>query len=451
MNIVLIVLDTARGDMTNTLIQKGDLPNLAKLATDGHFYLDARANGPWTVPSHAAMFTGEYPSDTGINGNDPTYGSVPLVNELKERGYTTGGFSANPWLSHEFEFTRPFDAFFNQFDYYPDGISCSTLFGSNGPKDLLESYLSEISDKPIARSAYNTAFFAYQRLFRQDSGGSYLLSRAADWLSSSTRRFAFVNVTEPHLAYDLPSKWLPEGITQADLDNIEQNTALYNAGVSTVSEEEFEVLRRTYESTLKYIDSRIGQLVDQAGDETVFIVAGDHGEHFGEYGRFGHQYSLHRELLHVPLVVHGPPVSSETIEETVELRSLYQYIIDLADEIENTDRLPDCQYHIAETVSPTPSIESLDERSSTEPPEYVHRYAGGARCITDGGVKLVEFPNGETEIVDERDNSDSIDEDRREALYATLIDIRGKMDFGSQVGVEISQGVKSRLDDLGYV
>lgn len=66
-----------------------------------------------------------------------------------------------------------------------------------------------------------------------------------------------------------------------------------------------------YRQELAFMDAQLGRLVDAleadgALDDTVVVVAGDHGEAFGEHGHRHHLTSVHDEQVHVPLVVHVP-------------------------------------------------------------------------------------------------------------------------------------------------
>lgn len=62
-----------------------------------------------------------------------------------------------------------------------------------------------------------------------------------------------------------------------------------------------------YDAELAYFDAQLARLLAAVDlDETVVIVAGDHGEAFGERGHRHHLSSVHAEQVHVPLVVHVP-------------------------------------------------------------------------------------------------------------------------------------------------
>lgn len=441
-------MDTARGDVVNSMISSGELPNLSKMATEGQFYTNARSNGPWTVPSHAALFSGKYPNETGVNGNDPNYETVPLIEELKEKGFTTGGFSSNPWLSSEFNFDESFDIFRNQFEYYPEAATVEEILNSSDSlKQIVANGVSELREASARKVLMNLLFSVYRYTLRDDSGASWLFKQTVDWLNDGDQQFAFVNVTEPHLAYELPENWLPDGISQQKLTNTQQDPVLHNAGVSTISDADLELLNSVYKSTLRYLDSELGKLYNHAPNDTIFIITSDHGEHFGEYGRFGHQYSLYKELLHVPLLIYAPWIESKDIDSMVELRSLYNSVLDISDC--NFVAIPEIDHHIAETISPTPTIESLKNKSG-EVKEYVKRYGNDARCISDGKRKLIEFADGSTEIVENNHSEKDLGE-IKQTLHRKLVSECGEITYEKRREIEYSAEIKSRLDDLGYV
>ena len=449
MNILFVVMDTARGDITNSMIAGGELNTLSSLADNGQFYRNAHANGPWTVPSHAAMFSGEYPTSMGVTGDSPTYNRIPLIDDLSEFGFETACFSANPWLSPEFGFDTSFDYFYNKYDYYQDGFSMADIATSGKSiTKILTDFSNGLKKNSVHKTLANFGFWIYQRLQREDTGGSHLLSRTEQWINDGKNRFAFVNITEPHLSYKLPADFLPAHVDGSQLKRIQQDTVAHNAGCSRISKSDCTLLRQVYQATLRYVDSLLGRTIEGLNDDTVVIVTGDHGEHFGEHGRFGHQYSLYQELLHVPLVVSGGRVEKETIDDLVELRNLYQLILEISNK--SVDRLPSKNYHIAETVSPTPPINDLREQEGSNVPAYVEQYADGARCIMDNKMKLVEFADRSLTVVETVDCIEP-DANRIDALHERLITECGEISYDSHSKLDVSDSVESRLDDLGYV
>jgi arylsulfatase A-like enzyme len=66
-----------------------------------------------------------------------------------------------------------------------------------------------------------------------------------------------------------------------------------------------------YDAELRCLDDRLRDLFSElermdALDNTLVVIAGDHGEGFGEHGFFDHANSLYEEEVHVPLIVREP-------------------------------------------------------------------------------------------------------------------------------------------------
>lgn len=71
--------------------------------------------------------------------------------------------------------------------------------------------------------------------------------------------------------------------------------------------------REQYLNAIRYVDTFVGELIRAYesrgyGDNTLFVILGDHGEAFGEHGRSQHDLVIYEEGLQVPMVVYGPGV-----------------------------------------------------------------------------------------------------------------------------------------------
>lgn len=66
-------------------------------------------------------------------------------------------------------------------------------------------------------------------------------------------------------------------------------------------------------------------------DNTLVIVAADHGEGHGDHGYHGHSFVVYQELVHVPLVVHYPDrfPQARHIHNNVSTRRLFHTILDI--------------------------------------------------------------------------------------------------------------------------
>ncbi|MFH1999037.1 MAG: sulfatase-like hydrolase/transferase, partial [Planctomycetota bacterium] len=127
-NIILITMDTTRLDHISCYgYFRKTTPRLDLLAEEGQVFDRAVAVSSWTLPTHASLFTGLYPSTHGAHyadegktnlsdavdvGKMDLYGtfranglpeeSITLAEMLKEKGYVTGGIGAGPWLKPVF-------------------------------------------------------------------------------------------------------------------------------------------------------------------------------------------------------------------------------------------------------------------------------------------------------------------------------------------------------------
>src|SRR5271156_1381345 len=69
-NVVLVSLDTTRADHLGCYgYSRPTSPNLDRLAAGGVRCTCARAQAPWTVPSHMSLFTSLLPSHNGVEND----------------------------------------------------------------------------------------------------------------------------------------------------------------------------------------------------------------------------------------------------------------------------------------------------------------------------------------------------------------------------------------------
>src|SRR5262249_51387123 len=111
-DVILVSLDTTRADHMSTYgYARQTSPTLPARAKAARNFTQARSPAEWTVPGHASMLTGMYPSRHGAHyagswtAGPEIYGRrrvfplaedrVTLAEVLRSRGYRTGGFVAN--------------------------------------------------------------------------------------------------------------------------------------------------------------------------------------------------------------------------------------------------------------------------------------------------------------------------------------------------------------------
>jgi hypothetical protein len=138
--IVLISLDTLRPDHLGTYGHVRDTsPVLDALADRGVVFEDASSTSPWTLPAHASMLTGLYPSQANVRRSPERLPeSIPtLAAQFRDAGYRTVGIASNLWFTIG-GFSQGFDEWENLDDKVAD-----LLHGIENPTEQTPEGLSE--------------------------------------------------------------------------------------------------------------------------------------------------------------------------------------------------------------------------------------------------------------------------------------------------------------------
>ncbi|MFT4946279.1 MAG: arylsulfatase A-like enzyme, partial [Natronomonas sp.] len=112
-NVIFVLLDTLRADRVSALgYDRETTPNFDAFADDATLFTDAVAQAPWSIPSHASLFTGKYPEEHGATITSPILsGERTLAERLSENGYETYAVSPNDYVRPATGFARGFDSY----------------------------------------------------------------------------------------------------------------------------------------------------------------------------------------------------------------------------------------------------------------------------------------------------------------------------------------------------
>jgi arylsulfatase A-like enzyme len=320
-HVVLVVLDTVRADGAGLGVPgPSAMPGLQAFARDAAVYPDAYSTSPWTLPSHASLFTGAWVWRHGCDEQHRRLGGeLPtLAGRLAAAGYATGAVSANAWVGPDFGLDRGFERFVRAWQLVDRGGDLAGIrrTGRAGGRTDLGEALRRARAGGVAASTVNTLHHLLWRR-RGRLGGERVARRSvalARELSASGRPvFLFVNFLDAHLPY-----WPRRRYRRAALGpaarrarRLDQDPWAFVAGRSPKTEEELRLLRGLYAAELAQLDGVVGRLFEGVDatlglEDTVVVVVSDHGEHLGEHGLMDHQYSLSETLLRVPLAVRWP-------------------------------------------------------------------------------------------------------------------------------------------------
>jgi arylsulfatase A-like enzyme len=318
-NVLLIIWDTARAASLSLYgAPFRTTPVLDSLARHGATFDEAYSTSSWTLPSHASMFTGAYASETETDFAAALPAGRPTLAELlRDRGYATGGFTANLMA------TRAESGLARGFARYEDFVPSLREILHSTPytqADIAVVLLELVHSgnyrriwPELKRASFETNFTVNSHEVKRTP------QVAADFLAwqgslpAGRPYFAFLNFFDAHDPYRPP----PEDLA-----------AVGDTARSTLAR---------YHGALHYVDRHMGTMLQELArrgglENTIVIVTSDHGEQFGEHGLTLHGNSLYRQALHVPFVLVFPPrvAAGVRVAQPVTLRDLPATVLELA-------------------------------------------------------------------------------------------------------------------------
>ena len=331
-NVLLVVLDTVRKDHLMPYgYDRETTPELNAFAEEATVFDNAVAPAPWTLPVHASMFTGQYPTEHGADQESPYLDDVAtLASVLSEGGYQTACYSSNAWITPYTNLTQGFDRQDSFFKAIP-GNALSGPLGRVWRAINDSDRLRSIASRLVRAGAKVHARFASSE--GSDSKTPSVIDRTQSFIEDTDDDwFAFVNLMDAHLPYYPPEEYRKQLAPDVDPAAVCQNSKEFNSGARDIDDEEWEAIRKLYDAELAHMDAELGRLFDwlrETGrwEETTVVVCADHGELLGEHNLYGHEFALYDELINVPLLVDHPSLEADRRDDLVELLDLYHTIL----------------------------------------------------------------------------------------------------------------------------
>lgn len=253
LNVVFILVDTLRADRVGAYgYERPTSPTIDALAAQGILFRNVLAQSTWTKSSMASLWTGTYPASNGVvrfNHVLPQEALLP-AEIFRQAGYRTAGIWRNGWVAPNFGFDQGFEFYLNP----KPGRERQRLESGHPSGRLLPG-----TDEDLVQSAFEFI----------DSFGR-------------ERFFLYLHFMDLHqYVYD-------------------ESSARFGTSYSDVYDQSIHWIDRLIGLVLDRIDS-VGQL-----ENTLVVIASDHGEAFLEHGLEGHARNLYSEVVNVPLVIALP-------------------------------------------------------------------------------------------------------------------------------------------------
>jgi len=367
-NVVLIVLDTLRADRMSCYgYGRPTTPFLDVFAEESTLFERAVVPGQWTIPSHASLFTGMYPTTHMTTQIYDSLGEElsTLAELLRADGYRTVGFCNNPLLGVvDNDLDRGFEEFYNYggaVPNYPDlARSQPRAFGRLAErfKRVMRTLTAPFQNQFAHNSALlriamhpwivplwqgSVNFKGNTKRSLHDVVGYLRAHRAGN---DERPVFAFINLMETHLPYRPPTRFARRLAPYYE-DDAEAKTFMegYNREhyrwmiplTEPLGELEDRVLNDLYDAEVAYQDRLLRRLLKDlskpaARDNTMVIITSDHGEGLNNHDFVGHSLVAYDDLVRTPLMVRYPRKypAGKRVSSLVSTRRVFHAVLDAA-------------------------------------------------------------------------------------------------------------------------
>ena len=310
--IFLIIIETLRADRLSCYGYDQHLtPNIDYLAREGTMFLNAQSVASWTRPSVGAIMTSSYPTQLGMVEKEissvkkydwrerrkqksfsmPIH-KTTLSDLTKTGGYRNVAFVNQPALSPLKAFRKNFD------DFYCPSSSGKIINLKRAPSSVVQDWQSS-SD-------------AYENDLA-------LTTKVDQWLNDhhGEKSFVWIHLMTPHRPYLPPPAYDPSPSFVDDYDKQTTESLMYDGEVLAADE--------IIGNITKIIRNRIGF------NQSFIVLTSDHGEEFWDHNMYEHGHSLHREVIHVPLILVSPLLpKGMQISRYVRTIDIFPTILNLA-------------------------------------------------------------------------------------------------------------------------
>jgi hypothetical protein len=289
-NVIVISLDTLRADRLGCYgYPKAISPNIDAFAAGCVQFNRAISPSSWTLPVHASLFTGFYPSIHGAvdRRRGISRSHLMLAEILRNAGYKVMALTGGGYLNPIYGFGQGFDEYGH-----------------------LESLDSERIWEAVD-AGKDIPFFLFLHTYRIHNYyvPDDLLDRVdpahAERFQDLVSIMSFVDRYRLEDLDDTSREWLGHLVSRYDM-------AIFD-------------IDRQFGTMMRGLEER-GRL-----DDTLIILLSDHGEEFGEHDRTFHGGTLYQEQVHIPLLIRLPGQVTEEreVDEIVELMDVFPTILEL--------------------------------------------------------------------------------------------------------------------------
>jgi len=444
MDTILITVDALRPDHLRQYgYERDTMPVLDRLVDGGTVFTSAFANGTNTGISLPSLFTSRY------LGDGPATAGPTLPSALGP-GVETVGVHSNTYLSARVGRLHGFD----RYEEFGVGEAEDDTTRSTGQAlfrramDVVRPTVERLGVRDAAeavqRALFPTRLIHETTPYTPAEETTDRTLELVDGVPDDRDLFLWVHYMDPHRPF---TAHVDDPAYAPDLEADEIHDLMSRAGITpeAVDDADRDLLVDLYDSELRYLDGHLRRLFDGlvAADrwrDAQVIFTADHGEEFGEHGRYYHRNRPYDELLAVPLVVRGPTLSPG---EVVEQREL----LDVAPTVCAAHGVDAPSGFLGRPLAEGPPREVVATGSFRDPVPVVAVRADGWKFIeVDDHTELYDLGRDPAE-----QESVAADQPERASAMAGKVPVRLREEDHSAVPVGDDERVTERLAELGYL
>jgi arylsulfatase A-like enzyme len=358
-NVIILLIDTLRADKLQPYNPKTRVqtPGLSRFLRSASVMLKARTQENWTKPSVATLLSSLMPWEHNtFTGDAKLPAAVETLPEmLRKRGYATGAFIANGYVSDKFGFEQGFGSYRN--------------YVREGRRNVAQ----------------------------------YVAADVLEWLDKRPKEkpfFLYVHTIDPHVPYMPPEHFLAkyDSAPYSGIVDFKGNNELLEKikiGRIKLGERDKQRLTALYDGEISYHDVHFAAMMDGLdkrglAEDTMVVITSDHGEEFWDHGSVGHGHSIYDELLHIPLIVRIPGVTEgkQAVNTDVGL-------VDVVPTVFDALSLP-----MPENLSGASFLPDLLGARADAPRTTVSGFMTAWRTLAVGRMKLVQKGEGRYMLYD---------------------------------------------------
>jgi len=333
--VIVIVLDTVRADHLSLYSgTHGLTEHLDQFSKDALVFESCITTSSWTLPSHASLFTGLYPTEHGSRSQlDPqnkwfhnfpppaplSREYVTLAEIFKQNDYQTAAVISNyAALQKGFNLDQGFQM-------YDTTSSIGVIYSLMPFRPIVHLFchLTNVLPKYILpyRTADEMTTLSLRHIDRLQSGPFFL----------------FLNFNDAHDPYRPPRPFTTYYADTAfpQLYRFKKKALSFLNREDKASLDAF--LMSQYDGEIAYLDDQLGTFFSRLKrmglyDSSLIVITSDHGELFGEHGLYYHRTPLYQGVVNVPLIIKFPfskRVGSEKL--MISLADLFPTILSICD------------------------------------------------------------------------------------------------------------------------